>query len=842
MFRHLLFLAFLLPLAAQDHVSYLPHYTFKDGDWVTELGLHNPTLLSQTVTVKAYDNAGNAQLEHQLFLRPNGGYAGTVHQIIPQLTSETGWLELHAETDQIRGMMAFRAVTQGGSSTLPLNRDSHKNLVFTALRETNEWVSGFAVVNTSDQTATLDLQLLDWQGKYLATKKVSLDPKAKLVEQVAPFFEATAGLPERLIMRISSSTEVTGFALAFHGDSDQIVAVPADEYTPGEGAAQFADQCQTLLNSSLSQEANIHGLLMGVESPSRNLKWFGAAGMADPNTGEVMTSEHPFRLASVGKTMTAATIQILADEGKLGLDDLASKHLAPEVLAGLHVFEGHDYGNEITLRQLLTHTSGLGDHFFDGDDNNDGFPDLLFRLFTQPDEFWDAQSVLAYARQNTKALAPPGQIYHYSDLGYVLLGLIAEKVTGQPLHEVYRERIFTPLGMDDSWLEYRETPTASRDLAHTFFGDTDYTDFNSASADWAGGGQAATMEDLTTFIKAVIDGRLFKDPQALLKPSDFGPTDEGTQYGLGLEVFTAPGYGSFFGHEGFSGAYMYYWKEADLYLVGTMNQAFSDVKAFLLGLIDINDGGWLDDRNATRIQTGITPVGTVNLSHVSIENEGPTVVFESGLGNGKEAWKPVFSQIGAVASTFAYDRAGYGESSFAGGERAADVVVEELRALLLANQKEPPYVLVGHSLGGLYMQYYARTFPEEVAGIVFVDTSYPLQSQRLCTDFPDLCSGPDEDYEGLPEPIYSESLGIEPTGLLVNAAGPYPDVPATVLSAGIFPDPLQWLAPWWQGLHAEIAAAAGANQIIAPHSAHYIQRDNPLLVIDSIQQILQSLR
>ena len=105
----------------------------------------------------------------------------------------------------------------------------------------------------------------------------------------------------------------------------------------------------------------------------------------------------------------------------------------------------------------------------------------------------------------------------------------------------------------------------------------------------------------------------------------------------------------------------------------------------------------------------------------------PPVIFESGLGQGRESWSEVAPAIEQETSVWTYDRPGYGRRPPATTPRDGDRVVEELRATLRANGVEPPYVLVGHSLGGLYMQLFARRHPQEVAGLVLVDSTHPRQ-------------------------------------------------------------------------------------------------------------------
>ncbi|MDN4036486.1 alpha/beta fold hydrolase [Massilia sp. YIM B02443] len=111
------------------------------------------------------------------------------------------------------------------------------------------------------------------------------------------------------------------------------------------------------------------------------------------------------------------------------------------------------------------------------------------------------------------------------------------------------------------------------------------------------------------------------------------------------------------------------------------------------------------------------------------------IVFEGGSRNTIEKWGVVPQLLARDATVFAYNRPGYGHSEAAPTPRDGRTVVEELRAVLRHKGLKPPYVLVGHSLGGLYVQLFARAYPDEVKGLVLVDALYPRMVKRTA-DFP----------------------------------------------------------------------------------------------------------
>lgn len=112
-----------------------------------------------------------------------------------------------------------------------------------------------------------------------------------------------------------------------------------------------------------------------------------------------------------------------------------------------------------------------------------------------------------------------------------------------------------------------------------------------------------------------------------------------------------------------------------------------------------------------------------------VRRASPAVVFEAGLGGSIEWWAKVFPEVARENTAFASSRAGLGNSSDVDAARDGPTAVEALRRVLKEKNVEPPYVLVGHSLGGLYLQWFARRYPNEVAGLVLVDSTHPEQMQ-----------------------------------------------------------------------------------------------------------------
>lgn len=116
-----------------------------------------------------------------------------------------------------------------------------------------------------------------------------------------------------------------------------------------------------------------------------------------------------------------------------------------------------------------------------------------------------------------------------------------------------------------------------------------------------------------------------------------------------------------------------------------------------------------------------------NIEFALTRHDTIPVVFENGLGGRMERWKKVLPEISNDTTTFAYNRPGYGNSDLVSTPRDGLHIVDELRVLLHSKGIKPPYILVGHSLGGLYMQLFARRYPAEVSALILVDSTHPRQ-------------------------------------------------------------------------------------------------------------------
>jgi D-alanyl-D-alanine carboxypeptidase len=251
-----------------------------------------------------------------------------------------------------------------------------------------------------------------------------------------------------------------------------------------------------------------------------------------------------FRLASNTKTYTAATILRLWEDGKIKLDESIRTYVDPAYIALLEK-DGYDTAH-ITVRHLLSHTSGMADHA--------QTREFLQQIETQPSAAWTRRSQLEWLVKWTDPVAAPGVKFFYSDSGYCLLGNIIEHLTGLPLATAVRRTLdFDKLGLSATWWEADEPPAPQAGpRVHLILDGHDTYDWNPTADTYGGGGLVATPEDMARFLYALFDGKVFKRPGTLdVMLSKQGlPPD--SPYRLGIFEYDVNGLKAY-GHSGFWG-------------------------------------------------------------------------------------------------------------------------------------------------------------------------------------------------------------------------------------------------------------------------------------------------
>jgi D-alanyl-D-alanine carboxypeptidase len=321
---------------------------------------------------------------------------------------------------------------------------------------------------------------------------------------------------------------------------------------------------QQVLNSSIDNKM-VFGVSVRVEKGDASLVFLGSAGN--------LANDSLYFIASTTKLFITALTMRLRELGKLGLDDPIVKYLDNQYVDKLLIFKGVDYSDQITIRQLLSHTSGLPDYFQQKKKNRKSLHD---ELIAGHDQYWSIEQVINEVK-NMKPQFKPGEQGKalYSDTNYQLLGKIIERITGSRIGMVLKEYIFDPLGLNYTYLyedskDNKPVPMFYKQkhlripLAMRSFGPD--------------GGLVSNSKELMIFIKAFFQGKLFpinyfdemKQWNRIFFPFE---------YGIGLARFQLPRIFSPFtsmpellGHSGLSGVFAFYAPEKDVFLTGTVNQ------------------------------------------------------------------------------------------------------------------------------------------------------------------------------------------------------------------------------------------------------------------------------
>ncbi len=290
-----------------------------------------------------------------------------------------------------------------------------------------------------------------------------------------------------------------------------------------------------------------------------------AVGLADVDGSVPLEPDTPFRVASMTKTFVAAAILRLVEEGDLALDDPIAEHLSPESL-GILTADGYD-PHRITVRHLLQHNGGFYDYASDGRYEVASVADPTHR-FTRAEQ-------LRLATEYGDPLGEPGAVHSYSDTGYILLGEILERVTGDTLPGAVRSVIpFDDLGLDSTyWETLEDAPAGLAPRAHQYFGaDIDNIGFDASQDLYGGGGLVSTTGDLARFYESLFGGGVFEKPSTLRTMTKVSRPGRNDGAAMGIYEVDAAGERCF-GHAGFWGTQTIHCPALDLTFARTINQA-----------------------------------------------------------------------------------------------------------------------------------------------------------------------------------------------------------------------------------------------------------------------------
>lgn len=277
-----------------------------------------------------------------------------------------------------------------------------------------------------------------------------------------------------------------------------------------------------------------------------------------------------FHTASVGKAMTATLAFQLAERGALDLDAPLTRVLPRAEWRGLFVDSGVDRAGEVTVAQLLSHTSGAAD-YFDGRVRTG----RRFRaeIVADPHRRWTPDDLLEWSRLRQRPAGAPGQRFAYSDTGFVLAARAIEEAGGASLGAQLHERILAPAGMDDSCLLFHTMPGGGSppaepadvlDIAPLWLGRTEFSRAAALSCDWGGGGVVSTVDDLVRFSRSWHGGELVGEESRTRMARAAHRFRPGIRYGTGLMQLRYEGFSPFLrgmprllGHLGVTGAHLF---------------------------------------------------------------------------------------------------------------------------------------------------------------------------------------------------------------------------------------------------------------------------------------------
>lgn len=345
-----------------------------------------------------------------------------------------------------------------------------------------------------------------------------------------------------MLSRIAMKLKVILAALLISGFPAVAVPAPPAPSPDGSTLKKIDKAALQAMVDKTARELMVPGALVLLRTPEGDFTV--SYGTTELGTDSTPTAGTHFRIASNTKTITAALIVLLAEEGKLKLDDPVSKYVA-----------NVPNGDKITITDLLDMRSGLY--------NYTNAPELSESMDKDPARAHTPADLLAIAFKRPPDFQP-GVEYEYNNTNYALLGLIIEKAAAKPLAEVMRERLFGPLGMKETYLPASGDITLPEPYAHGYgygsvatvltddepyppdivaaaragtLNPADFTGVNHSFA-WAAGGAISTANDMATWIEALVSGKVLDAEYQRKWSGSFKPQDpdkpHGQEYGYGM--------------------------------------------------------------------------------------------------------------------------------------------------------------------------------------------------------------------------------------------------------------------------------------------------------------------
>ncbi|MDX1561043.1 MAG: serine hydrolase domain-containing protein [Marinobacter sp.] len=280
-----------------------------------------------------------------------------------------------------------------------------------------------------------------------------------------------------------------------------------------------------------------------------------AAGWADAEGREPMTTESRMLAASIGKTFVAATMVSVAQERNIDLDARVSTWLGQNSW-----FRRLPNYQSLTVRQLLNHTSGLPNHVY-----LPAFAEAVSHRWAEPGNPFTPETLVGFVL-DAEALFPAGEQWAYTDTGYILIGLVIEAITSRVYYEEVHDRFLEPLGLTATSASNKRT---LQDLAAGYVAEDNPFAFPAKTTDdngvmkwnpaleWTGGGLISTSRDLAQWGAALFGGQGVSEEilNTMLQPVPIGEDMPGTYYGLGVTISRSGPLAPVYGHGGWIPGY-----------------------------------------------------------------------------------------------------------------------------------------------------------------------------------------------------------------------------------------------------------------------------------------------
>ncbi|ANU18433.1 alpha/beta hydrolase [Planococcus maritimus] len=242
-----------------------------------------------------------------------------------------------------------------------------------------------------------------------------------------------------------------------------------------------------------------------------------------------------------------------------------------------------------------------------------------------------------------------------------------------------------------------------------------------------------------------------------------------------------------------------------------------------------------------QLESRCTDIGGIQLycKVLGEDTDGPVIVFDSGYGVPTRRWNSIKTEVSSFSKLLIYDRAGLGRSTLDSRPRHSLQHVENLRNLLQKKEVKPPYMLVGHSFGGLNVRLYASMYPEEIAGLILLDSCHEDQNKLMAEE---LSSDMQADYYGQfgAEGTLAE---FEQSLEQVRKYKTLGDMPLTVVTGGNQPDHTEESWGHWMDFQKGLAAlSTKSRHVVLTDVGHSVHIDNPEAVVQEIRKMYAHLK